>query len=186
MHLPSKPSRIFWGKGILSPGNPPEVEQSARSGFYVSFSKDAGLRVESQGIHSQSLGYSCGRKIRCASRWWRVRARSERPGPTPCHQYPEFSLRPAGSTSISCHGLVNGAITKRVDIYLRTLLIHGARSVLFNAKDKSAWAEAVLVRRPTNVAVVALVSKIARTARAILAHGRSDQRDYVSIKPAYP
>jgi transposase len=77
-----------------------------------------------------------------------------------------------------------GAISKRGDVYLRTLLIHGARSVLFNAKDKSAWAQALLVRRPTNVAAVALANKMARTAWAILAHERSYQRDYVSIRPA--
>jgi transposase len=77
-----------------------------------------------------------------------------------------------------------GAISKRGDTYLRTLLIHGARSVLFKAKDKSDWAQSLLGRRPTNVAAVALASKMARTAWAILAHGRSYQRGYVSIKPA--
>jgi transposase len=75
-------------------------------------------------------------------------------------------------------------ISKRGDQYLRTLLIHGARSVLFNAKDKGAWSEALLKRRPTNVVITALANKMARTAWAILAHGRAYQRGYVSEQPA--
>ncbi len=39
---------------------------------------------------------------------------------------------------------------------------------MFKAKDKGAWSEALLLqRRPTNVAIVALANKAARTARAI-------------------
>jgi len=75
-------------------------------------------------------------------------------------------------------------ISKRGDTYLRTLLIHGARAVMFKAKDKGAWSEALLQRRPTNVAIVAMANKMARTAWAILAHGREYQRDYVSQMPA--
>jgi transposase len=71
-------------------------------------------------------------------------------------------------------------ISKRGDTYLRTLLIHGARSVMFKAKDKGAWSEALLQRRPTNVAIVAMANKMARTAWAILAHGREYQKGYVS------
>ncbi|WP_297745187.1 IS110 family transposase [Nitrosomonas sp.] len=75
-------------------------------------------------------------------------------------------------------------ISKRGDTYLRTLLIHGARTVMFNAKDKGAWSEALLHRRPTNVAIVAMANKMARTAWAILAHDRKYQRSYVSQVPA--
>jgi transposase len=75
-------------------------------------------------------------------------------------------------------------ISKRGDPYLRRLLIHGARSVLFAAKNKGAWSEALLKRRPTNVVITALANKMARTAWAILAHGRAYQRDYVSVQPA--
>lgn len=77
-----------------------------------------------------------------------------------------------------------GRISKRGDPYLRTLLIHGARAVLFAAKNKGPWAESLLKRRPINVAVVALANKIARTAWAILAHERKYDRGYVSVKPA--
>lgn len=75
-------------------------------------------------------------------------------------------------------------ISKRGDTYLRTLLIHGARTVMFKAKDKGEWSEALLQRRPANVATVAMANKMARTAWAILAHGREYQKDYVSQVPA--
>lgn len=75
-------------------------------------------------------------------------------------------------------------ISKRGDTYLRTLLIHGARTVTFKAKDKGAWSEALLQRRPTNVAIVAMANKMARTAWAILAHDREYQKGYVSTLPA--
>ena len=73
-----------------------------------------------------------------------------------------------------------GSISKRGDPYLRTLLIHGARAVVFAAKDKGPWTESLLQRRPTNVAIVALANKMARTVWAILAHGRKYNRCYVS------
>lgn len=73
-----------------------------------------------------------------------------------------------------------GGISKRGDPYLRTLLIHGARAVVFAAKDKGPWTESLLQRRPTNVAVLALANKMARTAWAIIAHGRKYHRSYVS------
>ena len=77
-----------------------------------------------------------------------------------------------------------GSISKRGDPYLRTLLIHGARSVMCHAKAPSAWLTQVQARRPANVAAVALANKMARTAWAILAHGRPYQKDYVSLRPA--
>ncbi|BBE08494.1 Transposase IS116/IS110/IS902 family protein [Mycoavidus cysteinexigens] len=75
-------------------------------------------------------------------------------------------------------------ISKRGDCYLRTLLIHGARAVLFKAREKGPWIEALRQRRPTNVTAVALANKMARTAWALLAHDRVYKRGYVSIKPA--
>jgi len=76
-----------------------------------------------------------------------------------------------------------GSISKRGDPYLRTLLIHGARAVMTHAKAPSAWQTQVAARRPANVAAVAMANKMARTAWAILAHGRAYQRDYVSVRP---
>ncbi|MEX3901692.1 IS110 family transposase [Paraburkholderia sp. BR10954] len=74
-------------------------------------------------------------------------------------------------------------ISKRGDTYLRTLLIHGARSVLYNAKNRGAWVERIAKRRPPNVVLVALANKIARTIWAILAHDRNYEKDFVSAKP---
>lgn len=68
-----------------------------------------------------------------------------------------------------------GSITKQGDRYLRTLLVHGARShlrVVDKKKDeKSAWARRLKERRHVNVAAVALAAKHARIAWAILAKG---------------
>jgi transposase len=77
-----------------------------------------------------------------------------------------------------------GSISKRGDPYLRTLLIHGARSVMYHAKVPTPWLTEIQARRPANVAAVAVAHKMARTAWAILAHGRTYQKDYVSMKPA--
>lgn len=77
-----------------------------------------------------------------------------------------------------------GSISKRGDPYLRTLLIHGARSVMCHVKAPSVWQKAIQARRPANVAAVALANKMARMAWAILAHDRAYQKDYVSVKPA--
>jgi transposase len=76
-----------------------------------------------------------------------------------------------------------GHLSKRGDPYLRTLLIHGARSVIEHAKHKPKWLEQLLARRPMNVAVVALANKMARTAWALVAHGRAYQRDWTSARP---
>jgi transposase len=71
-------------------------------------------------------------------------------------------------------------ISKRGDVYLRTLLIHGARAVISRAKERGAWLEKLLARRPLNVAVVALANKIARTIWALLAHDRVYEKGYVA------
>jgi transposase len=73
-------------------------------------------------------------------------------------------------------------ISKRGDTYLRTLLIHGARSVLLSLKRRpdqgEGWAAKVVVRRNHNIAAVALANKNARIVWALLAHGRSYQAGY--------
>lgn len=67
-------------------------------------------------------------------------------------------------------------ITKHGDVYLRTLLIHGARSALRCAGEKQdrllRWAVKVAERRGTNVAAVALANKLARVVWALLAYDR--------------
>ena len=69
-----------------------------------------------------------------------------------------------------------GHISKRGNVYLRTLLIHGARSVLQltgqRTDAKSRWAEQLKQRRGNNIAAVALAAKHARIIWAILARGQ--------------
>ena len=77
-----------------------------------------------------------------------------------------------------------GGISKRGDTYLRTLLIHGARSVLAHAKEPGPWVEQISKRRPPNVVTVALANKMARTIWAVLAHDRPYEKGHVSVKPA--
>lgn len=71
-------------------------------------------------------------------------------------------------------------ISKRGDTYMRTLLIHGARSALMHAKAPDPWVTELRQRRPLNVAVVALANKMARMIWALLAHERAYQKGYVS------
>jgi transposase len=74
-------------------------------------------------------------------------------------------------------------MSKRGDAYLRTLLIHGARSAILAAKLKvdntNGWLTNLLNRRHPNIAAVALANKNVRTVWAILAHGREFKPDYV-------
>lgn len=77
-----------------------------------------------------------------------------------------------------------GSISKRGDTYLRTLLIHGARSVLTHAKEPGPWLEGLKGRRPANVVVVAQAAKMARTIWAVTAKEQSYQRGYESVRPS--
>ena len=71
-------------------------------------------------------------------------------------------------------------ISKRGDTYLRTLLIHGARSVFNNAKAPPPWLSRLAERRPMNVVTVALANKMANTIWALLAHDRTYQPNFVN------
>lgn len=70
-----------------------------------------------------------------------------------------------------------GRISKHGDGYLRKLLVRGARSVLLWSRHKkdnrSAWLEALLARRPTNVVLVAMANKTARVVWAMLSRGET-------------
>ncbi|MEM5331493.1 IS110 family transposase [Paraburkholderia sp. JHI2823] len=74
-------------------------------------------------------------------------------------------------------------ISKRGDTYLRTLLIHGARSVLSHAKQPGEWLDQLKKRRPQKIVAVALANKMARIIWAMLAHDRPYNKDHVSTKP---
>ena len=68
-----------------------------------------------------------------------------------------------------------GGITKRGDRYLRSLFTAGALAVIRYAKIHGTkhrpWLTALLARRPTKVAAVALANKIARMAWAMMSKG---------------
>ena len=72
-------------------------------------------------------------------------------------------------------------MSKRGDTYVRTLLIHGARSAIEAARrkpDQHGWLQRLLQRRNKNVAAVALANKNARIVWALMAHGREYQPHY--------
>ena len=75
-------------------------------------------------------------------------------------------------------------ISKRGDAYLRTLMIHGARSAVRVAQRKSTptdrWSTEMIDRRHMNIAAVARANKNARIVWALLAHGRDYNADYKS------
>jgi transposase len=79
-------------------------------------------------------------------------------------------------------------ISKRGDVYLRTLLIHGARSAILAARRqgecKNVWLANLLNRRHANIAAVALANKNVRTVWALLAHGRDFKADYMPARAA--
>ena len=97
------------------------------------------------------------------------------------HHFP--SGRPlAANTGLTPHEHSSGGkqrlfgISKRGDCYLRTLVIHGARSALRCAEGKNdrmlQWALKLKEAKGFNVAAVALANKMVRIAWAMLAHGR--------------
>ena len=73
-----------------------------------------------------------------------------------------------------------GSISKQGDRYLRGLFVAGALSVIRYAKIHGTkhrpWLTALLVRRPTKVAAIALANKIARMAWAMMAKGERYQQ----------
>jgi transposase len=79
-------------------------------------------------------------------------------------------------------------ISKRGDTYLRTLLIHGARSVLLHSKRRTdqatGWLADLVARRNPNIAAVALANKNARVVWALLAHDRRYQHKYAQGQAA--
>jgi transposase len=74
-------------------------------------------------------------------------------------------------------------ISKRGDPYLRSLLVHGARSVIWASRGKddrlSRWVTDLAARRHPNIAAVALANKTVRMAWAMLHNGTDYQPDLV-------
>jgi transposase len=75
-------------------------------------------------------------------------------------------------------------ISKRGDTYLRTLLVHGARSIIYRARQPGQWVEQIKQRRPLNVVIVALANKLARIIWAVLAHEQPYRADHACARSA--
>ncbi len=93
-----------------------------------------------------------------------------------------LGLTPRQYSSGDKHRLLG--ISKRGDVYLRTLLIHGARAVVSQAKHKddrvSRWVTGIARRSHTNVAAAALANKTARMAWAMLRNESNYDPDFAS------
>ena len=93
-----------------------------------------------------------------------------------------FGLTPMQHSSGGKERLLG--ISKRGDVYLRSLMIHGARAVIRTAKDKddrlSQWVTRLLARRHPNVVAAALANKTTRMAWAMLKNGTDYQPDLVT------
>jgi transposase len=108
--------------------------------------------------------------------------------PSGRHFASTLGLTPREHSSGSTRRL--GRITKRGDVYLRTLLIHGARAVLIGARNArkkerpldrtQTWALALADRLGHNKAAVALANKTARRLWAAQHHGAAFDPDHVS------
>ncbi len=83
-----------------------------------------------------------------------------------------------------------GAISKQGDVYVRMLLIHGARSILLRAHGANAatafhlWARALQTRRGHNVAAVAVANRLARIIWAVWTRQRPFAADYPPTRTA--
>jgi transposase len=88
-----------------------------------------------------------------------------------------FGLTPKQNSSGGKERLLG--ISKRGDVYLRCLLVHGARAVIRTAQAKtdrlSTWVMRIATTRHPNIAAVALANKTARIAWAMIARGTDYQ-----------
>ena len=91
-----------------------------------------------------------------------------------------IGITPKQHSSGDKHRLLG--ISKRGDVYLRTLMIHGARAVVARAKYKddrlSVWMTNIANKKHPNVAAVALANKTARMAWAMLRNETDYDPDY--------
>ncbi|NBS67021.1 MAG: IS110 family transposase [Betaproteobacteria bacterium] len=81
-----------------------------------------------------------------------------------------------------------GRITKRGDMYLRMLLIQGAKAAVNSAQKRddpiSRWALQLKEKSGWQKAAVALANKNARTLWAVFVRGKAYDPRHVSVKPA--
>jgi transposase len=76
-------------------------------------------------------------------------------------------------------------MSKRGNVYLRRMLIHGARAVLFSIKYDTGgfgqWVHRLAQRAPRNKVVVAIANKLARIAWAVLSSGKNYQHQSLQM-----
>jgi transposase len=81
-----------------------------------------------------------------------------------------------------------GRTSKRGDKYIRSLLTAGAVAVLRHARNRPTrdgeWVRALLARKPTKLAAVALANKTARIVWAVMMRGDGYQPKEVFLQPA--
>ena len=100
----------------------------------------------------------------------------------------KWSLNGANLLNLTQHVFPAGL--QRGDIYLRTLLIQGARSVIYgsgqkeNPTDTQGGLNQLTQRRNKNVAAVTLANKNARLVWAILNHNRDYQNNHKTLRVA--
>jgi transposase len=79
-------------------------------------------------------------------------------------------------------------ISKRGNIYLRRMLIHGARAVLLRVKYDTGgfgqWVHRLAQRAPRNKVVVAIANKLARIAWAVLSSGKEYRHQPLQLAAA--
>ena len=72
-----------------------------------------------------------------------------------------------------------GSISKQGDRYLRSLFMAGALAVIRYARTHGTrhrpWLTALLARRPTKIAAIALANKMARIVWVLMARGERDK-----------
>jgi transposase len=98
------------------------------------------------------------------------------------HMTASLGLTPRQHSSGDKYRLLG--ISKRGDPYLRSILIHGARAVVAQAKQKedrlSRWVTELAQRRHPNVAAVALANKTVRMAWAMMKHDVDYDPEFVA------
>jgi transposase len=79
-------------------------------------------------------------------------------------------------------------ISKRGNVYLRRMLIHGARAVLLRVKYDTGgfgqWVHRLAQRAPRNKVVVAIANKLARIAWAVLSSGKEYRHQPLQLAAA--
>ena len=79
-------------------------------------------------------------------------------------------------------------ISKRGNVYLRRMLIHGARAVLLRVKYDTGgfgqWVHRLAQRAPRNKVVVAIANKLARIAWAVLSSGQDYRHQPLQLAAA--